>query len=412
MAQPEFKTDNGKREKFIGVYLHCDGPGNSEDWSCFVNFNIYMNRQGKSPAIKRTNTIRTEFSKESTFSGVAKWLTWAEVTRFDEITLEINMLAMPPQGVTSIHSTEIYTIDPQTVCRCVDFPKILFIGAGHICQSILEGIFKASDITRRDPLGERILVTAPSNRNLGIIRELGCHTCLLEKAKTKVEVFKPDLVFLCIPTQAFLEEAYEPDSDLCSLLCLLNDRIKVSFMHGIALNQMDLSIQVIVNHGATVGATNIYYKIPRTYKNKPKEERVEFDKQLSDVLRVLKLIGERAVQIESEHLFDVLTGFAGSGIALFYEMIQAMTDAAVEEGLSRDDAITASAQMAKAAGDLILTKGDLPVMLKEKACPPAGIAIQGVKKWHSDSISLKVGLAVRASIAKTKTLVGDLIDRC
>lgn len=285
-------------------------------------------------------------------------------------------------------------------------PKLLFVGAGNISQSIIKGILKS-----RPNATQQILATAPSNKNLEIIKNLGCRTSLLEDIRSEVKQFNPEFVFLCVKPQVFLKETRNHTSHLHGLLSDVRKKMKLSVMAGVPSSESENAVRVMLNNAAEIGATSVFYLRPDTYKHLSKTERDDFDTQFARAKEVLKLLGEPVVEVGDDHLLDVSTGFCGSGIALFYEMIQAMSDAAVQEGLSRNEAIQVSAQMAKAAGDMILKNKKHPYVLRDEVCSPAGTTIQGVSKWHENAISVKIISAVKASIARAKTLFDEGVKR-
>lgn len=282
-------------------------------------------------------------------------------------------------------------------------PKLLFVGAGNISQSIIKGILKV-----RPNAAQHILATAPTNKNLDVIKSLGCRTSLMENIKSALDDFGPELVFLCVKPQVYKKEANDASTHLHSLLSMVKSQTKISVMAGVPSSQSEWSLRVMLNNCAEIGATSVFYLRPDCYKTKSKTERDAFDRQLERAKQVLQLLGGPLVEVTDDHLLDVSTGFCGSGIALFYEMIQAMSDAAVQEGLPRAEAIRVSAQMSKAAGDMVLISGKHPYVLRDEVCSPAGTTIQGVSKWHDQSIGVKIGLAVKASIARAKSLLDDL----
>lgn len=281
-------------------------------------------------------------------------------------------------------------------------PKLLFVGAGNISQSIIKGILRA-----RPNAAEQILATAPSNKNLEIIKNLGCRTSLLENIRNEVKLFDPEFVFLCVKPQVFIRESSDRSSCLYRLLAELNDKMKLSVMAGIPSSPSSCTMRVMLNNAAAIGATSVFYRRPILCELMNKSGQNIFDEQFEKAKEVLKLLGEPIVEVSSDHLLDVSTGFCGSGIALFYEMIQAMSDAAVQEGLPRNEAIQVSAQMAKAAGDMILTNKKHPYVLRDEVCSPAGTTIQGVSKWHENAISVKIIAAVKASIRRAKELFDE-----
>ncbi len=86
-----------------------------------------------------------------------------------------------------------------------------------------------------------------------------------------------------------------------------------------------------------------------------------------------------------EKEMDVITGLSGSGIAFFAEVIDAMADAGVYEGLPRDSALTIAAKTALGAARLILA-GESPATIKAMTASPGGTTIRGLHTMESRAV--------------------------
>jgi pyrroline-5-carboxylate reductase len=98
------------------------------------------------------------------------------------------------------------------------------------------------------------------------------------------------------------------------------------------------------------------------------------------VERATSIFGSVGKVIEvPENLMSVVTGLSGSGPAFVCVAIEAMADAGVAEGLSRQQALTLAAQTVLGAAKLVLETNKHPAELKDMVANPKGTTIEGIK---------------------------------
>ena len=93
------------------------------------------------------------------------------------------------------------------------------------------------------------------------------------------------------------------------------------------------------------------------------------------------------VKLEERQL-DAATALAGCGPAFVYLFIEALADAGVRAGLSRDISLQLANQTLLGAAKLSQVSGQHPALLKDQVCSPAGSTIAGVA-----SLITKIGRA-------------------
>lgn len=121
--------------------------------------------------------------------------------------------------------------------------------------------------------------------------------------------------------------------------------------------------------------------------------------------RVVRLLekGGRLVQVP-ETLFDAATGLAGCGPAFIYQIIEAMSDAGVAAGLSREVATQAAAQTVQGAGRMVLETQKHPGQLKDDVTSPGGSTIAGVKELEAQGLRGAMIAGVEAAIQRSEEL--------
>jgi len=105
-----------------------------------------------------------------------------------------------------------------------------------------------------------------------------------------------------------------------------------------------------------------------------------------------------------EDLMDAVTGLSGSGPAYVFVMIEALTDAGVLMGLSREVALTLVAQTFLGAAKLCLTGDYHPATLKDMVTSPGGTTIAGLKALEEGKIRATLMAAVQAATFRSREL--------
>ena len=104
-------------------------------------------------------------------------------------------------------------------------------------------------------------------------------------------------------------------------------------------------------------------------------------------------------------LMDAVTAVSGSGPAYVYMFVEALADAGVLCGLSRDMAIKLAAQTVLGSAKMVLDSGVHPGALKDAVCSPGGTTIEAVKSLEMNGFRGAVIEAVEACTRKSQSLV-------
>ena len=113
-----------------------------------------------------------------------------------------------------------------------------------------------------------------------------------------------------------------------------------------------------------------------------------------------------SIFIEENILMDAITGLSGSGPAYIFLIVDALADAGVKMGLSRDDALFLSSQTVMGAAKLLLETKEHPGQLKDRVTSPGGTAIAGIHTLEKGGLRTTLINAVEAATARSKEL-GD-----
>ncbi len=260
--------------------------------------------------------------------------------------------------------------------------KLGFIGAGNMGSAIIggavfSGLVKGSDIMvsdrdteKLDALKEKYGVIMADNSE--------CATC--------------DIVFLCVKPNV-----------LADVISDIKDKAgKETVFVSIAAGQ---SIEKIEN-----AFGNKQVKVVRVMPNTPalvgegmsavcKNANVS-DSELEAVLDILRGFGK--AEIVSESLMDTVTAVSGSSPAYVFMFIEAMADAAVRGGMTRDMAYTFAAQSVLGSAKMVLETGIHPGALKDMVCSPGGTTIDAVAVLEKEGMRNAIIKAMEACREKSQ----------
>jgi pyrroline-5-carboxylate reductase len=105
-----------------------------------------------------------------------------------------------------------------------------------------------------------------------------------------------------------------------------------------------------------------------------------------------------AVWIDDESLMDTVTALSGSGPAYFFLLVEALEEAAVAQGLTRDAARALAAQTCLGAGRMLVEGGEPPATLRERVTSPGGTTAAALDAFATGGLR---ELAARALAAAT-----------
>lgn len=124
-------------------------------------------------------------------------------------------------------------------------------------------------------------------------------------------------------------------------------------------------------------------------------------------MEIFNSIG-KCIFLKENYLMDAITGLSGSGPAYIFLIVDALADAGVKMGLSRQDSLFLAAQTILGAAKLLMETQEHPGQLKDKVTSPGGTAIAGLATLESGGLRTTLINAVEAATNRSKEL-GDLM---
>ena len=101
---------------------------------------------------------------------------------------------------------------------------------------------------------------------------------------------------------------------------------------------------------------------------------------------------------------DAVTGLSGSGPAYIFIIVDALADAGVKMGLSREDALFLSTQTVLGAAKLLRETKEHPGRLKDMVTSPGGTTIAGIHALEKGGLRTTLISAVEAATQRSKEL--------
>ena len=125
----------------------------------------------------------------------------------------------------------------------------------------------------------------------------------------------------------------------------------------------------------------------------------------SDKVEFVRLLQSAGLLVElPEAQIDAATALAGCGPAFVYMFIEALAEAGVSMGLSREVAMQLATQTVKGSASMVGETKEHPAVLKEKVCSPGGSTIAGVISLEQTGFRSSVIEATRRAKQRTEEL--------
>lgn len=126
------------------------------------------------------------------------------------------------------------------------------------------------------------------------------------------------------------------------------------------------------------------------------------EEQLAKVTGLLQATG--AVRVVEESDMDAVTAMSGSSPAYFFLMIEAMIDAGVNLGLSRDAAKDLSVNALYGAAAMLKETGEEPQQLRANVSSPGGATIAAIRAFEEAGLRAAVYDATQACARRSAEL--------
>ncbi|UQS86150.1 pyrroline-5-carboxylate reductase (plasmid) [Nicoliella spurrieriana] len=253
--------------------------------------------------------------------------------------------------------------------------KIGVLGAGNMGGAILQGL-----VNKVDP--SSLFVLNPVNPRVSELqKKLGFQ---LFNEPTAFKSQQLDVVIATVPAPVTV-------TVLKQLNGINPETVIISAAGGIRIKEVKTAlpnnpvVAIIPNTPVAINQGTI----ATTFEQQINEQ----SKQTAN--QVLSLLGD--VIIASEPKLGIMGTVGGCGPAFVDVFMDAMADAAVEEGLDRKTAYQVIASMVAGSGKLAFNTGKTPADLKDQVTSPGGTTIKGVTELEANGFRNAIIKAIKSS---------------
>jgi len=261
--------------------------------------------------------------------------------------------------------------------------KTGIIGAGNMASALLGGFLSAKILAPSDIfLSDADEIKLDTWKNKGV----NCNTdngIIVENSDVVIFAVKP----------AVLPNVLEK-------LGKRNDsKIYVSIAAGFSLEKIESGlgenakiVRVMPNTPALVGCG---MSVLTPNKNISADE-------LECIKKLFSAVGE--VVVLEEKLINAATSVHSCSPAFVYMLIDAMADAGVKYGISKNTALTLAAKAVEGAAKMVLETDEHIMKLKDNVCSPAGTTIEGVLSLENSGFRSDIQKAIVACTEKAEKI--------
>lgn len=265
--------------------------------------------------------------------------------------------------------------------------RVGFIGGGAMCEAMIggliaKGLLKPEQITVYDVVGER----------LRYLKER--YLIQISDAAQKVAAAS-EILFLTVKPQvmsqvlAGIGKSVPKKTVVVSIAAGIKIATIEKHLLGVPVIRVMPNTPVAVGEGMSAVARGTHA-----------------DETVAQMISEMFAAVGRSIVVE-ESMMDAVTGLSGSGPAFFFLMLDALSDAGVRVGFSRQNALLLSAQTMLGAAKMVLDTGEHPGKLKDMVTSPGGTAITGVHMLETHSIRASLIEAVIAATARSRDMGKD-----
>ena len=264
--------------------------------------------------------------------------------------------------------------------------KISLIGTGNMGEALLSGLISSGS---SDP--KNIICTdVRENRLKSIQEKYGVHAT----ADNIKAVEASEIIIYAVKPQIIASVLRETAS------CLDMSKLIISIAAGVplvaiesCLNKELRLIRVMPNIAAFVKESASVIAAG----GKATEEDIKLSLAIFDSMG-------KSIFLKENILMDAITGLSGSGPAYIFLIVDAMADAGVKVGLSREDALFLSSQTVLGAAKLLIETKEHPGRLKDMVTSPGGTAIAGIHTLEKGGLRTTLINAVEVATKRSQEL--------
>lgn len=260
------------------------------------------------------------------------------------------------------------------------------IGTGNMGEALINGLISSGTTT-----GDKLICADIRETKLAEIADkYGVKTTMdnLEVVKTS------DIIIYAVKPQIMAQILLEtsPHLDLSKLIISIAAGVPMAAIESCLGKNLRLirvmpNVAVSVKEGASAIAAGA---------NAGKDD-------IALAKEIFNSVG-KCIYLKENDLMDAVTGLSGSGPAYIFLIVDALADAGVKMGLSRQDARCLSTQTVLGAARMLMETNEHPGELKDMVTSPGGTAIAGLHTLEKGGLRTTLINAVEAATLRSREL--------
>jgi pyrroline-5-carboxylate reductase len=267
-----------------------------------------------------------------------------------------------------------------------DSKRIAFLGGGNMAEAIIKGLLReksAAALMVAEIAVERRTYLAKTYPDIRIVEH-----------STQAAAWSDVVILAVKPQQAAgvlstIEQAIGPDKLIVSIMAgVRTATIEEALESGTRVVRVMPNTPALVGAGATAICAG---------RNATREDM--------DCVETIFARAGLVVRVDEKQM-DAVTGLSGSGPAYVFTFIEALSDAGVKNGLTRDVAAKLALQTVLGAGRMLAETGEHPAKLREQVTSPGGTTIAGLHVLENGRFRGTIMDAVDAATQRSKELAG------
>ena len=240
----------------------------------------------------------------------------------------------------------------------LDKIKVGFIGFGNMAQALAEGliikeVIKPNQIYACSKNWEKLYKNT---------KEKGMNPC-----KTSEELVKESDIVIIAVKPYLIPEVITPIKEI------LKKKIVISVAAGYSFEKYEALLSPGTSHLSTIPNTPVSIGegiIIAENRHSLSDEEYQLVEELFSKIALLQFVDSKQLSIAGT--------LSGCGPAFTSMFIEALADAAVKHGLTREISYKLASQMVAGTGKLQIATGKHPGEMKDAVCSPGGTTIVGV----------------------------------
>lgn len=267
--------------------------------------------------------------------------------------------------------------------------KLGFIGGGNMAEAMIKGLISASFIEAKNILVSDVVASRLDHLHSEYkVKVTADNRELVEKSDVLILAVKPQLVKHILDG---IRDVMDPKKLLVSIaagvpIATMVEVLRAGQDKNYCVVRTMPNTPALVQEGVTAIASGAH--VSKT--------------DVKVAHRLFEAIG-RTVDVEEVHL-DAVTGLSGSGPAYIFMIIEALSDAGVKMGLSREVANILTIQTVLGSAKLARESGKHPGELKDMVTSPGGTTISGLHTLEQGGLRTTLMNAVEMATKRSREL--------